>query len=77
MLAFLFKIPQRRALRLYKVIPSLIRVTMSCRKYELDGSLKKSFGKGNCKNLTMSKKAAHTYAQLSAKEAKLEKAVKK
>jgi len=44
-----------------------------CCKYEKDGKLKQSFGKGQCGSTASDKKTASAFAQLSAKVAKVER----
>ena len=48
-----------------------------CCKYEMDGTHKKRFGKGQCNSTAPDKKTASAYAQLSTKIAKLKKVSKK
>jgi hypothetical protein len=49
----------------------------NCCRYENESTSKKGFGKGQCHNSALDKKATQAYAQRSAKVAKLEKANKK
>ena len=51
--------------------------TSDCRKYDKDGKLKKSFGKGQRGSTASAKMTASACAQLSANVAKLEKANEK
>ena len=51
--------------------------TMDCRKYEKDGTPKKTFGCNQLCGSSSEKKNAQSYVQLSDKLAKLEKAHKK
>eukprot|EP00804_Cyclotella_cryptica_P024178 CCRYP_019497-RA/>CCRYP_019497-RA protein AED:0.44 eAED:0.44 QI:0/-1/0/1/-1/1/1/0/92 len=51
--------------------------TSDCRKYEKDGKPKKGFGNGKHGSTALDKKTASTFAQLSAKVEKLEKANKR
>jgi hypothetical protein len=51
--------------------------TSDCRKYEKDGKLKKSFGKGQRGSTASNKKTASKFGQLLVKIAKLKKANEK
>ena len=51
--------------------------TSDCRKYEKDGKIKKSFGKGQNGSTASNKKTASMFTQLLVKIAKLEKANEK
>jgi hypothetical protein len=51
--------------------------TPDCRKYNKDGKIKKSFGKGQRSSTASNKMTASVFAELSAKVVKVEKANKK